>query len=243
MLFVFKKNKTHQSMNHRYGTTIQKEDVYARAAFTMLELVMVIVVLGILAALAMPRLDRDLKQEAADSILSNIRYTQHLALTDNKHKFNRADWQKALWQIRFSNFGSQWQYTIGTNVNHISGGTNLNQNESPLDPFNGKYIHTDNATMEEDESENIFLTHKYGIDSIVFNGCTGASNSAAQHIAFDNLGRLHRGVTQGAQNDYRTYVNNGDCTITFSSPAFDSDFIIEIKRETGYASIVGQLNS
>lgn len=53
-------------------------------AFTMIELVFVIVVLGILSALAMPRIDRDLRQEAKDNILSSIRYTQHLALIDEK---------------------------------------------------------------------------------------------------------------------------------------------------------------
>jgi len=55
-----------------------------KSAFTMIELILVIVVLGILAALAMPRVDRDSRQEAADNILSAIRYTQHLALMDNK---------------------------------------------------------------------------------------------------------------------------------------------------------------
>jgi len=40
------------------------------SAFTLLELVFVILVLGILTALAIPRIDRDLRQEAADNILS-----------------------------------------------------------------------------------------------------------------------------------------------------------------------------
>ena len=207
-----------------------------RSAFTMIELVMVIVVLGILAALALPRFERDIRQEAADNILSSIRYTQHLALLDNKHRFDSTDWQKALWQIRFSQSGSDWSYTVATNIDY---NTNLDTIEAAVDPSNGKPLHS-NAT---DASPNILLTKKYGINSITFNDCAGTSASSAKHIAFDNLGRPHRGVTQGATQTYATYINNKNCQITFASPAFDSDLVIEIKRETGYAFIVGQEDS
>ena len=206
-----------------------------KLAFTMIELVFVIVILGILAALAMPRFDRDLKQEAADNVLSSIRYTQHLALLDNKHKIDRPDWQKALWQIRFPTSGSG-SYTIATNIDY---NTNLDANEAAIDPSNGKLMHSTSTNA----SPNIDLTKKYGINSITFNGCTGQSGSTANHIAFDNLGRPHRGVTQGATKDYATYVNNSNCQITFNSPTFDSSFTIEVTRETGYAFIVGQPDS
>jgi prepilin-type N-terminal cleavage/methylation domain-containing protein len=216
---------------------------FKRNAFTMLELVLAIVVLGIITALALPRMDRDLKQEAADNVLSAIRYTQHLALTDNRHRFDSSDWQKSLWQIRFSNPSNTWLYTVASNSDYETTGTNLDQNESAIDPANGKFMHSSDSVLDSDESPNIFLTKKYGIDSIVFNSCHGKSNSTAQHIAFDHLGRPHRGVTQGATNDYETYDNNGNCLITFNSPSFDSNFTIEIESETGYAFIVGQPGS
>ncbi len=209
-----------------------------RMAFTMLELVFVIIVLGILAALAIPRLDRDLRQEAADSILSSIRYTQHLALTDNKHRFNSKDWQKALWQIRFSQSNGNWSYTVATNMDYHTG-TNLDKDEAAIDPSNGKLMHS----TASNASPNVLLTKKYAINNITFNGCEGESASTANHIAFDNLGRPHRGVTQGATQNYATYINNDNCRITFASPAFDSSIIIEIKQETGYAHIVNQDDS
>ncbi|MCF6244250.1 MAG: type II secretion system GspH family protein [Sulfurovum sp.] len=205
-----------------------------RPAFTMLELVFVIVVLGILASLAMPRIDRDLKQEAADNVLSAIRYTQHLALTDNKHKYNEKDWLKSLWQIRFEN-DSGFAYIIASNSDLDA---NLDEDEAALDPANGKLFYNDG----DHASPNVFIEKLYGIDTVTFNDCAGTSASNAKHIAFDNLGRPHRGVF-AATYDYKTYVKNKDCQITFSSDAFDSDFTIQINRETGYAFIVGQESS
>jgi len=204
----------------------------------MIELVFVIVVLGILAALSMPRLDRDIEQETKDSILSAIRYTQHLALTDNKHRFDEPDWQKALWQIHFEDNGATggWSYAIASNMGLDN---SLDANESATDPANGQLFHYNAINA----SPNIFIEKLYGIDDISFNGCSGTSNSSAKHIAFDNLGRLHRGVTQGATYDYATYVKGGDCQITFSASSFDNNFTIKIKQETGYAYILGQPNS
>lgn len=55
-----------------------------KKAFTMLELVVVIVVIGIIAVAALPRINDDHIAEAADQVMSHIRYTQHLAMQDSK---------------------------------------------------------------------------------------------------------------------------------------------------------------
>ena len=212
-------------------------------AFTMIELVFVIVVLGILAALALPRMDRDLRQEAADNVLSAIRYTQHLALNDDKTDPFDGNWQKELWQIRFSQPSGEWLYAVGSNTNH---GTNIDQDESAIDPANGKYMHSGNASpADSDESPNIFLTHKYGISTIDFTNCnvlTGSTGTSGtvQHIAFDNFGRPHRGVF-GATNTYDTIMHE-DCIIRFTLSNSET-FDINITKKTGYAHIVGQDDS
>lgn len=210
-------------------------------AFTMLELVFVIVVIGILAALALPRLDRDIRQEAADNILSAIRYTQHLALNDDKTNPFVSNWQKALWQIRFTQSGgTTWSYTIGSNSD--STGTNIDKTESAIDPFNGKYMFNQNpASPANDESPNIFLSKKYGIDNITFN-CPNGTSTSPRHIAFDNIGRTYRGIST-ATNDYTSYMQ-GDCNITFEFEDSNIlDLTINIAQETGYVSIVGQPDS
>lgn len=211
-------------------------------AFTMIELVFVIVVLGILATLAIPRMDRDIRQDAADNILSAIRYTQHLALTDNKADPFDAEWQKELWTIRFSLDGSgRYFYTVSSNTDH---GTNVSIDEAIIDPANGKYMYTSDSIIDENESPNIFLGKKYGINAVDFSNCVTIANgtNALTHIAFDQLGRPHKGVFGVATNDYRTVVT-ADCTIGFSFEDGSDDLIISIAKETGYAFIVGQPDS
>ena len=209
-----------------------------KPAFTMIELVFVIVVLGILAALALPRLDREIRQEAADNILSAIRYTQHLALNDNKHMHNTFDWQKRLWTISF--IGNS-VYTVYSDTIAPQGGL-PNDGEMAIDPTNGKLMGSRDTTLDTTESPNVFLGDTYGIDAITFTGCATPAGTAATDIAFDYLGRPHRNVAT-ATNIMDTYVNT-DCVITFSSPAFTGDpIIIDIQRETGYATIRNQNDS
>jgi prepilin-type N-terminal cleavage/methylation domain-containing protein len=208
-------------------------------AFTMLELVMVIVVLGILAALAMPRMERDLRQDAADNVLSAIRYTQHLALMDNKTDPANATWQKAYWHLRFGSYGGKTAfYTISTNED---GNTNVDKKETAIDPTNGKYMYhlAGEVTLDEDdESPSIFINKQYGVDSITYTGgCTGG-----KLIAFDHLGRPHVGI-YAATNDFATYMTS-DCTFTLSfEDSSIGDVNIIIRSETGYSNIVGQPNS
>ena len=212
-----------------------------RAAFTLLELVFVIVVLGIIAALAIPRMDRDLKQEAADAILSNIRYTQHLALLDNKQKFNDHQWQREFWRIEFESCasGSGLFFAIGSDVEHDG---SLNKNETALDPANGKPLFWRNTSScssggDGSVSENIFITKKYGVKSVT--GIGGCNN--LKHIGFDHLGRPHVSFATSSRPDNTSYMSSA-CTFTFTMKD-NSTFAITIQPETGYAHIVGQPNS
>jgi len=224
-----------------------------KAAFTMLELVMVIVVLGILAALAMPRMERDIGQEAADNILSSIRYTQHYALMDNVTVPTDTGWQKAFWRFGFEGCSDNGIfYYVGSDKDTEG---NIDLGEEATDPANGEIMMGFNskpcesnldaqidATGTYKSSPNIFITKKYGIsDSNI--AYAGGCSSAAQHIAFDYMGRPHTGITNSSKPDYSTLLHT-DCNLTFS---FDDSsippFTITIEKETGHAFIVGQPNS
>jgi len=218
------------------------------AAFTLLELTMVIVVLGILAALAMPRMERDLRQEAGDSILSAIRYAQHMALMDNVVVPTQPRWQRSFWRFGVRSCLKEEEdifYYVGSDKD-MEG--NIDNNEAAIDPTNGKRMLGAAGTscadgVNNDASPDIFLTHKYGIkDTNMFLHCGGGDADAARYIGFDYLGRPHTGFSNSPRADYATLMH-ADCNLTFKfeDESID-DLIITIEQETGYAYIVGQSN-
>ena len=200
----------------------------------MIELVFVIVVLGILASLAMGRMDRDLKQEASETILSHIRLAQQLALRDNKHRGdNNATWQKAYWQIDFD-CTSGCKYTVGSDLN-LNG--SFEMLESAIDPTDGKYLLNDGT--DTDMSEKVLLEKKFGIHSIV--------SSLGDSIGFDYLGRPH--VDISSSTNTFSQIMQTDCNLTFTmstdadNDGSDDEFVITIRAETGHSFIVGQEGS
>ena len=210
-----------------------------KSAFTMIELVFVIVVLGILASLAMGRMERDLKQEAAETILSHIRLAQQLALRDNKHRSdNDATWQRAYWQIDF-NCASDCKYIVGSDLD-LSG--SIEMLESAIDPTDGKYIWNDGGA-DTDMSKKVLLENEFGIHTIALSaGCTNSNT-----IAFDYIGRPHISIGT-ATNDFATVIST-DCNLTFTmstdedNDGIDDTFIITIESETGHSFIDGQEES
>ena len=201
-----------------------------RDGFSMIELAFAVVVIGILASLAIPRMERDRQIEGIDNILSSIRYTQHMALVDDKTDPSDSHWQKKLWSIRFANTNNQnAYYVIGSDANKNG---SISKDESAIDPANGKHFYTANPTsVAEDESSNILLGKKFGINKITFSG--GCAN--VNHIAFDRLGRPHVGLGS-ATYKYSTYMKD-DCNITFEYVDSTPGFTITIEPETGYAYV------
>jgi prepilin-type N-terminal cleavage/methylation domain-containing protein len=213
-----------------------------KSAFSLIELVFVIVVLGILASLAMSRSERDLKQEAAETVLSHIRLAQQLALRDNKHRTdNNGLWQRAYWNINLTPCANgDWSYIVGSNIGLENGGANaIAKNESAVNPVDGKYLWTDNCdNLEADESESVHLSKKFGISDIAQSNACGN-----RQIAFDYLGRPHTDTNYDAPDFSK--LMQGDCNLTFTlSTDQDGDgdidtFNIIVKEETGHAYIEG----
>ena len=215
-----------------------------KKAFTMIELVFVIVVIGIIAAIALPRFESDNVQEAMDQILSDVRYTQHLALVDNVIDPTNGSWQSAFWTIQFRNTidgSGDWAYTIASDISDHNG--NFSKTEAAVDPRDGRLIYGNTDNSDTDVSKKVFLTDRFGITNVNFNtscnvqtGSTGTNNS--QHIGFDSFGRPHKGHLGSTSPNYSS-IMQGNCTIIFTFSGGETAQIT-INKETGYAFVVGQ---
>ena len=211
----------------------------------MIELVFVIVILGILASLAMGRMDRDLKQEASESVLSHIRLTQQLAMRDNKHRSdNDVNWQTSYWQFSMQRCGNDIAYMVASDLNMAGGGiTGIGKTEAAINPVDGKYIYSsDCENLAKDETPSVLLTQKYGIKNADVSFSGGCNR---KQILFDYLGRPHyRNTTYATATDTSpTFFNNimtRDCDFTFKVGKDNDSFTIRIEAETGHAFIVGQ---
>lgn len=77
-----------------------------KKAFTLLELVFVIVIAGILAFVLIPKSSDTKLLESANQLISHIRYAQQLALNNDQFDPNDKDWYKKMWRIEFKHNGT-----------------------------------------------------------------------------------------------------------------------------------------
>ena len=225
-----------------------------KRAFTMIELIFVIVVVGILAAIMIPKLNRNASREAANQILTHIRYTQHLAMQDDKYEnfINNQSklWFKMRWGIAFNNTSlydeclidkpgiKTWKYNVFFD-NSFKGNIN-SESEVANDIYkSGKLLSGGWSGMSTDACKKINkelnLGKRFGITSVDFkDGCSGM-----QTINFDEMGRPMKVVSvtknRGAKRPYDRLLKK-DCSITITDKRGNQTTII-IEKESGFASI------
>ncbi|WP_297443483.1 type II secretion system protein [Sulfurimonas sp.] len=212
-----------------------------KKAFTLLELVFVIVVVGILAAVIIPKTKTNPVQEAALQLLSHIRYTQHLALIDDKFDANDENWYKQRWQIMFgknTNSDGKWAYTIFSDTSGESTG-DANEIEIAIDPANpnrrmtGGYTGANKLDINHADfvgMNKLNLGRSYGITDI--------SSTCGQRISFDYIGRPMRGDQSTLSGPYMAGTDRllkTPCVLTLKNS--DEQVIITISPESGYAKI------
>ena len=212
-----------------------------KKAFTMMELVFVIVVVGILSTMIAPNFQRNSLREAADQLISHIRYTQHLAMMDDVYDPSKLDWYKNRWQLIFThtiNSEEVWAYSIFKNtLNHTNGNLNISDTiaKNPLDItkyLSGGYPGVLSLT-DSRVTKKMALALEYGITNVQFlSGC-----SSARRISFDYIGRPIEGSLNTSNSPYQSNrIITTQCKIVLSNP--DKNITIAIEPETGYAHIL-----
>ena len=225
-----------------------------KKAFTLVELIFVVVVIGILAFSLWPKKQPIQALAAARQIVAHIRYTQHLALNDDKFathtdtdgtKQNIAkDWYKRLWRITFSNGGVDkkcknggWRYAVYQNI--AKGLSDKGQpngaNEAAMNPAQaGKVLSACYSGLSTNTSDELNLSQTYKIENIDF------SEFGTQGIIFDELGRAYpRGDFSQAYNNGKKFKlgdNNSYGRITLSAKDGSVAKIL-VFAETGYACV------
>ncbi len=200
-----------------------------KKAFTMLELVIVIVVIGILAATVAPAFQRDTNGEAAQQFLNHLRYAQHLAMVEDQYDPNTANWFLARWQMRLHSNG---QYTIGSDANLDGDLVWSELATNPLD--NNKRLDGGVIANDGNKTQELDLNGEYDVSISFGGGCAGANPLI---ITFDHLGRPLLGDISGDAVSYpanRLLANA--CNITFSGGS-EGNVVVTITPETGYAFI------
>ncbi|MDA3055859.1 MULTISPECIES: pilus assembly FimT family protein [unclassified Campylobacter] len=188
-------------------------------AFTMIELVFIIVVVGILAAVAIPKVERNGLIEAADQLSSHIRYTQQLAMNDNKFNANDDNWHRKGWRIEFDGT----RYFIYSDID--ASGT-PQANEYAVDPMNPAKFLTSAGTGTDATNQNkkLNLANTYSITNIALeSGCDGEN-----HIMFDFKGR-----PMADNENLYDGLYTATCTITLTNEAGQTATIY-VQPETGY---------
>jgi len=211
------------------------------SAFTLIELLVVIIIIGIIVATLSFDFSPNRLQLAADQLIKDIRFTQSLALKDDKYQpfpksTSAADqnqskyWFKQWWQIRFTQNTStnrHWWYEIFTDLPYYNG-RNFDRTahypDNPesnwyrsiaLDPLTNKLLIGNCGVAHYPDCNltetSLDLTKKYGIVEIEFDNF----DSYTKRLLFDNEGNVFLSEGEaGDSNDINPINNRGILTQT-----------------------------
>ena len=213
-----------------------------KKAFTLLELVLVVVIVGIISAVMVPRLNDTHIDKAAQQVLQHIRYTQHLAMMDNKFDPNDPNWFKKRWQIKFQKNVHEHEQKLYYSIYSDSNADGkIDLNETAVNPLNhAQHLTGDESNDSKVMTQTMNLSDDYKIDDISMLGCAQEAGAYGYNvIAFDYLGRPIMKDINGLTSSYSSNDNRlvqNTCRLLFTNKTGEV-VTISIEPETGYAYI------
>lgn len=151
-----------------------------------MELIIVMVVAGILAAVMIPRLERDNLREAANQVVRHIQYTQHLAMMNDVYDAGNTSWRQNRWMIDLC----QEKYAV----------QRVNGTDTAIDPLTQLDMNGTVNTAYDLANKGVSI---------------GVSGTNCR-ITFDNLGRPYDSAGEFTSNAIVTLTDssNRDANIT-----------------------------
>ncbi len=196
-----------------------------KRSFTFFELIIVIVVIGILAAVTIPRLGTDSLSKATTVFIDTLRFAQHLALVDDKYipskelsSFSNPTKKKKDTKFWFKKW---WIFYINDKNDHpilvvfSDKPSGSNNNEYNVYPYHSEIAY-DGATGKKKMGKafngttdkkyidkKLDLYSSFGVQKVII-------DSPCRHyidrLSFDELGRPHCLQTKSNNNDL-PYIN------------------------------------
>ncbi len=211
-----------------------------KKALTFIEVIFVIVIIGIISALIAPNFKDESLIKAANQVANHLRYTQHLALLDDKFDPNDKYYYKGNWQLHFGKSdytNKKYAYTIYSDKPTYQGNPELKEMaKNPLNPkqyLSGGYSGILYTTNEKATKE-LNIGKKYGIEKVEFKNC----GSSAQRISFDYLGRPIYGNLKTNEKLYSRLIRKTCHIWLCKDTSCNQKIIIAIEPETGYIHIL-----
>lgn len=216
-----------------------------KKAFSLLELCFVIVILGIVFAVAKLSFKDNKLDLAAKQILNDLAYTRNLALIQNAFKnTSKSEWFKSRWQLYFirskSATNNEQTYTIFLDKN-ADGNANIGKSDVNLDREIAvdilnpqKLMNSGQSGVIDKDDERVSarfnIQKSYGVERVEFKGACAAMT----RIIFDEFGRVHSPLrTANKPYEKVLFHKNEACVIKLI--AKDEALCIVIDTLSGYA--------
>lgn len=227
-----------------------------KKAFTLIELIFIIVLIGIMSSVATAYFRDDKLALATYQVLEHIRYAQHLAISE--HKFDpkeqgyanqdgadiatyNGSYHLSRWKIAFNKRGETIYYWVYSDRDRKGNCDVTDHIEPAIDPFDSNLMYycipPGCSTTKNNEKFN--LTNKYGIKSIAQSGFA-ISLPGIGLLAFDEKGRPYNQLeTTAGANKYEMIYKHRLTTETNITITGEDDrqAVITVYPETGYAEI------
>ncbi|MDR3163200.1 MAG: prepilin-type N-terminal cleavage/methylation domain-containing protein [Helicobacteraceae bacterium] len=200
-----------------------------RKAMTFIELISVIVIVAILTAIATTMFSDNKLAAAATRLITDIKYTQHLAVMEDQYRSGDANWQRRRWRIYINSAGDR-SYTIfkvdSSAAAFNTPGTIDNIALNPLTSGRLSGGFAGIAGLSGDQITDEMALSSQDVGSLTFGGSCGAPPGGAGMIGFDEMGRPYvwNGVNFSRLEDV--------CTITLG--ADNESHCIAIDNESGH---------